>query len=64
MKQLKKKQIIKLAEEAGVLFNHTTPYNFPHQPHVVDNLYSFYLKILEEQQKHIGISVEGDTSEG
>ena len=63
MKQLKKKQIIKLAEDAGVLFNHNHPYNFPHQQHVVDNLYNFYLKILEEQQKHIGISTKGDMNE-
>ena len=52
MKQIKKKRILKIAEEAGLVYNTTEPYNFEILPQHADALYEFYLLIEQEQEKY------------
>lgn len=49
MKQIKKKRILKIAEEAGLVFN-TEDWDI--LPHHADALYEFYLLIEQEQKKY------------
>lgn len=50
-KQLKKKTVLKLAEEAGLVFNTQEPYNIPILPQHADALWNFYKLIVSSYEK-------------
>ena len=48
---LKKKRILQIAEDAGLVFNNKAPYHFSIQPWHAEALYEFY-KLIEKELKN------------